>query len=56
MLGNLQKSTAGPVATLGAGDPKGLWSRAADNPQDPGARKRWAPLVRAPVRSSALHV
>lgn len=46
MLGNLQKLTAGPVATLGAGDPEGLWSRAADSPQDPGARQRWAPLVR----------
>ena len=56
MLGNLQKSIAGPVATLGAGDPEGLWSRAADSLQDPRARQRWVPLVRAPVRSSALHV
>lgn len=27
-------------------DLEGLCSRAADSPQDPGARQRWAPLVR----------
>ena len=27
-------------------DPEGLCSRAADSPQDPGARQRWALLVR----------
>lgn len=48
MLGNLQKLMAGLVVTLGLGrvDPEGLCSRAADSPQDPGARQRWAPLGR----------